>query len=56
LPFEIVCSNCGVPLYSGVDLKQAGNILKLYNNKCKTCGKLLSTRDFTLKVEPLEKL
>ncbi|MCP8322890.1 MAG: hypothetical protein L6N96_01760 [Candidatus Methylarchaceae archaeon HK02M2] len=55
MPFEIVCNNCGTPLYSGMDLKQANNILKLYNNKCKKCGELLSTRDFILKIEPIEK-
>ncbi|MEM3437675.1 MAG: hypothetical protein QXP55_03960 [Nitrososphaerales archaeon] len=55
MPFEIVCDNCGTSLYSGMDLKYASNILKLYNGKCKKCGELLSFRDFTLEIEPLEK-
>jgi len=55
MPFEILCDNCGASLYSGIDLKYASNILKLYNGKCKKCGEFLSYRDFALEIEPLEK-
>ncbi|MCP8309206.1 MAG: hypothetical protein H3Z53_10725 [archaeon] len=55
LPFEIVCDNCGTFLYSGMDLKYASSILKLYNGRCKKCGELLSLRDFILEIESIEK-
>lgn len=55
LPFEIVCDNCGASLHSGMDLKYASKILKLYNGRCKKCGELLSARDFILEIEPIEK-
>ncbi|MCP8309789.1 MAG: hypothetical protein H3Z52_04870 [archaeon] len=55
MPFEIVCDNCGASLYSGMDLKYANSILKLYNGMCKKCGELLSLRDFILEIEPIEK-
>ncbi|MBI2183663.1 MAG: hypothetical protein HYU39_01760 [Thaumarchaeota archaeon] len=52
--FEITCGKCGAPIYSGVDLKPAKDMLKLVSNRCKKCGALLSDQDFIVEVKPLQ--
>jgi DNA-directed RNA polymerase subunit RPC12/RpoP len=47
---EILCSHCGKKLYVGMDIKSPRQILKLYNNRCKYCGKELHEYGFKVNI------
>ena len=49
---EIRCGACGACLYSGFELRSIKEFLKAEKGvfKCRKCGALLSTTDFTLEV------
>jgi hypothetical protein len=50
LPLETVCGACGAVLYSGFDLKSPKDVAKHSMNKCKSCGKVLSSSEFIVEV------
>lgn len=50
MPLEVVCANCGMVLYSGFDLKSPKEVIKSNQNKCKSCGKTLSTHEYSVEV------
>jgi RNase P subunit RPR2 len=54
LTYEIVCSSCGTPLYSGFDLRSPGDVLKAVDYKCRKCGAKLSPTKFQVEVRKLE--
>ena len=54
LTYEIVCSSCGTPLYSGFDLRSPGDVLKAADYKCKKCGTRLSPTKFEVDIEKID--
>jgi len=54
LTYEIVCSSCGTPLYSGFDLRSPGDVLKAADYKCKKCGTKLSPTKFEVDVKKID--
>ncbi|MDH2899601.1 MAG: hypothetical protein PXY39_01385 [archaeon] len=50
MPLEVVCASCGAMLYSGFDLKSPKEVIRSNQNKCKSCGKTLSSHDYTVDV------
>ena len=50
MPFEVVCGSCGAILYSGFDLKPPKEVIRSNQNKCKSCGKTLSSHDYSVDV------
>jgi len=54
LTYEIVCSSCGTPLYSGFDLRSPGDVLKAADYKCRKCGTKLSTTKFEVDVRKID--
>jgi hypothetical protein len=48
LTYEIVCSSCGTPLYSGFDLRSPGDVLKAADYK------KLSPTKFEVDIEKIE--
>jgi DNA-directed RNA polymerase subunit RPC12/RpoP len=54
LTYEIVCSSCGAPLYSGFDLRSPGDVLKAADYKCKKCGTRLSPTKFEVDIEKID--
>jgi DNA-directed RNA polymerase subunit RPC12/RpoP len=54
LTYEIVCSSCGTPLYSGFDLRSPGDVLKAADYKCKKCGMRLSPTKFEVDIEKID--
>jgi DNA-directed RNA polymerase subunit RPC12/RpoP len=54
LTYEIVCSSCGTPLYSGFDLRSPGDVLKAADYKCRKCGTKLSPTKFEVDVRKID--
>jgi DNA-directed RNA polymerase subunit RPC12/RpoP len=54
LTYEIVCSSCGAPLYSGFDLRSPGDVLKAADYKCRRCGAKLSPAKFQVDVRKID--
>jgi ribosomal protein L37E len=54
LTYEIVCSSCGTPLYSGFDLRSPGDVLKASDFKCRKCGAKLSPTKFQVDVKKID--
>jgi DNA-directed RNA polymerase subunit RPC12/RpoP len=54
LTYEIVCSSCGTPLYSGFDLRSPGDVLKANDYRCKKCGAKLSPARFEVEVRKID--
>jgi DNA-directed RNA polymerase subunit RPC12/RpoP len=52
--YELVCSKCGFPIYSGFDLRSPNDILKPTGYKCKKCGAKLNPENFKVEVMKLE--
>ncbi len=50
MPIEIVCDSCGAVLYTGFDLKSPKEVIRGTENKCRSCGKVLSPSDFSVEV------
>jgi len=50
LTYEIACSSCGTPLYSGFDLRSPGDVLKAADYRCRKCGAKLSPAKFQVDV------
>ena len=48
---EIVCGKCGEKISAMKMLKSVKDVLKHYNNKCPSCGQVLSTTEFSLDAE-----
>jgi len=54
LTYEIVCSSCGTPLYSGFDLRSPGDVLKAADYKCRKCGTKLSQTKFEVDIKKID--
>ena len=54
MTYEIACSSCGTPLYSGFDLRSPNDVLKANGYKCKKCGAKLAPENFKVEVLKLE--
>ncbi|HZW54672.1 MAG TPA: hypothetical protein VFF30_00125 [Nitrososphaerales archaeon] len=54
MPLEIICVACGGVIYSGFDLKSPKEAIRATEGKCKSCGKLLSSTDFTFEVTKVQ--
>ena len=54
LTYEIVCSSCGTPLYSGFDLRSPTDVLKAADFKCRKCGMKLSPTKFDVDVRKID--
>jgi len=54
MTYEIVCSSCGTPLYSGFDLRSPADVLKAAEYKCRKCGTKLSTAKFQVDVRKID--
>jgi DNA-directed RNA polymerase subunit RPC12/RpoP len=52
--YELVCSKCGYPIYSGFDLRSPNDILKPSGYRCKKCGAKLAPESFKVEVMKLE--
>ncbi len=52
--YELVCSKCGYPIYSGFDLRSPTDILKPTGYRCKKCGIKLAPENFKVEVMKLE--
>jgi DNA-directed RNA polymerase subunit RPC12/RpoP len=52
--YELVCSKCGYPIYSGFDSRSPNDILKPSGFKCKKCGAKLNPENFKVEVMKLE--
>jgi len=52
--YELVCSKCGFPIYSGFDLRSPNDILKPSGFRCKKCGAKLNPENFKVDVMKLE--
>jgi DNA-directed RNA polymerase subunit N (RpoN/RPB10) len=50
--FEIRCGACGAVIYSGSELRSPRDALKIYSNRCRNCGRLLSLERFRLELSP----
>ena len=54
MTYELVCSKCGYPIYSGFDLRSPNDILKPSAYRCKKCGAKLNPESFKVDVLKLE--
>jgi DNA-directed RNA polymerase subunit RPC12/RpoP len=54
LTYEIVCSSCGAPLYSGFDLRSPGDVLKAADYRCRKCGVKLAPSRFQVEVRKID--
>lgn len=54
MTYEIVCSSCGTPMYSGFDLRSPGDVLKAVDYKCRKCGAKLSPAKFQVDVRKID--
>lgn len=54
LTYEIVCSSCGSPLYSGFDLRSPGDVLKAADYRCKKCGVKLAPAKYQVEVKKID--
>jgi len=48
---DITCGKCGEEISRLQMLKSVKDVLKHYDNKCPSCGQLLSTTEFSLDAE-----
>jgi uncharacterized Zn finger protein len=48
---DITCGKCGEKISTLQMLKSVKAVLKHYDNKCPSCGQLLSTTEFSLDAE-----
>ena len=48
---DITCGKCGKEISTLQMLKSVKDVLKHYDNKCPSCGQLLSTTEFSLDTE-----
>ena len=48
---DITCGKCGEKISTMQMLKSVKDVLKHYNNKCPSCGQMLSTTEFSLDAE-----
>ena len=48
---DITCGKCGEKISTMQMLKSVKDVMKRYNNKCPSCGQILSASDFSLDVE-----
>ena len=48
---DITCVKCGEKISTMKMLKSVKDVLKHYDNKCPSCGQVLSTTEFSLDVE-----
>ena len=48
---DINCGKCGEKISVMQMLKSVKDTMKPYNNKCPSCGQVLSTTEFSLDVE-----
>ncbi|MDG6910374.1 MAG: hypothetical protein JRN08_08400 [Nitrososphaerota archaeon] len=54
MTYEIACSSCGAPLYSGFDLRSPGDVLKAVDYQCKKCGMKLAPGKFQVEVRKID--
>ena len=54
MTYEIVCSSCGTPMYSGFDLRSPGDVLKAVDYKYRKCGAKLSPAKFQVDVRKID--
>jgi DNA-directed RNA polymerase subunit RPC12/RpoP len=54
LTYEIACSSCGTPLYSGFDLRSPMDVLKAAGYRCRKCGAKLSPTKFQVDVRKID--
>lgn len=54
MTYEIVCSSCGTPLYSGFDLRSPGDVIKAADYRCRKCGSKLSPMKFQVDVRKID--
>jgi len=52
--FNIVCHKCGHSLYEGEDMIHLFRLRRRINNRCPGCGRKLSIRPLSVKVEDKE--
>jgi len=45
---EVTCGKCGEKITNMKMLKSLKDVMKPYNNKCPSCGYMLSTSEFAL--------
>ena len=48
---DISCGKCGEKISTMQMLKSVKDVLKHYNNKCASCGQVVSTTEFSLDTE-----
>ena len=48
---DISCGKCGEKISTMQTLKSIKDVMKHYNNKCPSCGQVLSTAEFSLDLE-----
>jgi|TARA_B100001750_G_scaffold206013_1_gene183425 DNA-directed RNA polymerase subunit RPC12/RpoP len=51
MSLDINCGKCGKKISTTRMLKSIKDIMKHYNNKCPSCGQVLSTSEFSIDVE-----
>ena len=54
MTYEIVCSTCGAPLYSGFDLRSPGDVLKAADYRCRKCGAKLAPTKYQVEVRKID--
>ena len=54
MTFEIACSSCGTPLYSGFDLRSPGDVLRAADYRCKKCGAKLAPMKYQVEVRKID--
>lgn len=54
MTYELICSKCGYPIYSGFDLRSPNDILKPSGFRCKKCGVKLNPENFKVEITKLE--
>ena len=48
---DITCGKCGEKISTMQMLKSVKDVMKRYNNKCPSCGQVLSITEFSLDLE-----
>lgn len=54
MTYEIACSSCGTPLYSGFDLRSPADVLKTSDYKCRKCGTKLNPTKFLVEIRKID--
>ena len=54
MTYEIACSSCGAPLYSGFDLRSPADVLKAAEYRCKKCGTKLAITRYQVEVRRID--